>query len=562
MPRPVRITLTEAVAASCITIVAFALRVWRLSSLGVNHFDEGGYVFSALGLADPSQPATLFPNQTRFSPPFYFTGVSLLHRLTGWPVDTAALALNVLLGTATVTLVWWVGRRWFSPRAGLAAAALLALCQAHILMSRVALTDAAFSFLFLLTIALLVETVERASFGWAAAAGLAGGFLWNTKYHGWFSLLITGAALVPSLWYARRKLRDLSRPVLAWITAAVLAALFYVPWAIYVRTADGYREIANYYLTLISTEWFSNFLRHLQQQMYLEGPASRAAFLVALAFVLGWYGREQMRKSLAIIAVATVASLLFGFFGVASILTLLSVPALVRDFHVYRNRVALAWLGLWVIAAPVYHPYARLLLPWTVLTCLLAGWWLVRLADGAPADVLAGRDSGRAWPASPLTGAPGAAMVVALLAAVFVAIVSWQLGPASNPWRPARDLADVATRIAEQVPPGQDVFVLGEPPLAFYVHTSGRPAFRRVGLADLDTLTRVGYLVTGVYTDRAPNLARGMTERVQRLTRLGEYRFRPNDLRLLDDFRPARARAYNLDPDTTFDIVLYRVAPK
>jgi hypothetical protein len=112
------------------------------------------------------------------------------------------------------------------------------------------------------------------------------------------------------------------------------------------------------------------------------------------------------------------------------------------------------------------------------------------------------------------------------------------------------------------VPAGQDVYVLGEPPLAFYVHTSGRPAFRRVGLPDLDTLTSVGYLVTGVYTDRAPNLARGMTERAQRLTRLGEYRFRPNDLRLLDDFRPARAHAYNLDPDTTFDIVLYRVAPK
>jgi hypothetical protein len=53
-----------------------------------------------------------------------------------------------------------------------------------------------------------------------------------------------------------------------------------------------------------------------------------------------------------------------------------------------------------------------------------------------------------------------------------------------------------------------------------------------------------------------------MMERADRLTRLGEYRFIPNDLRLLDDFRPDRAREYLLAPDTTFDIVLYRVRPE
>jgi hypothetical protein len=103
--------------------------------------------------------------------------------------------------------------------------------------------------------------------------------------------------------------------------------------------------------------------------------------------------------------------------------------------------------------------------------------------------------------------------------------------------------------------------VLGEPPLAFYVHVSGRPAFRRVALGDLDTLQAVGYLATGVYTDRASNLARGVLERADRLTRIGSFTFHPNDLRLLDDFRPDRARAYLASPDTTFDITLYRVAP-
>jgi hypothetical protein len=327
---------------------------------------------------------------------------------------------------------------------------------------------------------------------------------------------------------------------------------------LYVRTAGGYREIANYYLTLINKQWTGNLIRHVQQQLFLEGPISRAALLVALAFVLGWRAnaRTPLAKTLLVLTAAAAASLVLGFFGVVSILALLAVPAMVRQFGEYRNRVALAWLGLWIVAAPVYHPYARLLLPYTVVTCLLAGAWLERITRGLK------ETGGEAHhEEQPLAGSPGAAPAFALVAALVVTIVAWQMRPAGNPWRSSRDLANVAASIAEHVPRGQDVFVLGEPPLAFYVHVSGRPAFRRVALGDLDTLQAVGYLATGVYTDRASNLARGVLERADRLTRIGSFTFHPNDLRLLDDFRPDRARAYLASPDTTFDITLYRVAP-
>ncbi|MGH7502353.1 MAG: ArnT family glycosyltransferase [Longimicrobiales bacterium] len=566
-----RVTVAEAIAVLCVTAAAFVLRVWNFARLGINHFDEGVYVFSALGLADASQPLTLFPNQQRFSPPFYFTAVSLLHRLTGWPVDLAALALNVGFGTATVVLVWWVGRRWYGPRAGLAAAVLLALCQSHILMSRVALTDAAFSFLFVLTIAFLVEAVERQSLRWAVLAGLAGGLVWNTKYHGWFTLLITGAAFVPAIWMARLRLRELRRPLLAWLLGGAIAILLYLPWALFIRTSEGYRQIANYYLTLISTQWFTNLVRHVQQQLYLEGPASRAALLVALALVLGWNTSAHWSKTMLLVAAAAAASLVLGFFGSVSILAFLAVPALVRGFDLYRNRVALAWLGLWVVAAPVYHPYARLLLPYTIITCLLAGAWLASNATVAgrsqhAADLAVERKRARSSSMGPVPGEriagwPGASFTVVLLAAFVIAFGSWRWRPGGNLWRSSRELADVAARIAEHVPAGQDVFVLGEPALAYYVHVSGRPSFRRVALADLDTLQNAGYLATGVYTDRAPVLARGISERARRLTRLGSFPFRPNDLRLLDDFRPDRARAFLTAPDTTFDITLYRLSP-
>ncbi len=544
----VRVTGTEAVAALVIVFAAFALRIWRWTDLGLNHFDEGVYVFSALGLAGADEPYTLFPNQTRFSPPFYFTATSLVHRWTGLPVDEAAILLNIVIGTLTVAAVWWVARQWFGQRAGLAAAALLALNQAHIGMSRVALTDAAFSFFFVLAILWLVRAVEQESLSAALLAGFATGLAWNTKYHGWFVLLITGAALLPAVWLARGRLARLRRPVSRWTLAAALGGALYVPWALYIRTAGGFSDIANYYLTLISTRWFMNFWRHLQQQAFLDGPMSRAALLVALALVLIGTPRAGRARGALLIGAGALAVLGLGSFGVLSLLALAMVPALLRSFETYRARVLLCWLGLWIVAAPVYHPYARLLLPYTVLTCILAGAFLARRAAPAAATWGRPRDLGLS--------------TVALVAAVAVASASLLLPAGGNPWRPARTMAVAADSLARIVPAGSPVLVLGEPPLAFYVHVSGRPAFRRVMLADIDDVREEGWFVTGVYADRAPNLATGIAERADRLTRVASWRVDPNDLRLLDDFNPARARRYRATPDTTFDVTLYRIGPQ
>ncbi|MCI0437046.1 MAG: glycosyltransferase family 39 protein [Gemmatimonadetes bacterium] len=549
----------EIVLALVISAVAFGLRIWGFGTLGVNHFDEGVYVFSALGLANDAEPFTLFPNQVRFAPPFFFSAASLVHAWTGMPADRAAILLNIVLGTLTVALVWWAARRWFGPTAGLAAAALLALNPSHIGLSRVALTDAAFSLFFLFAIVWLIRAVEEERLSHALMAGLATGLVWNTKYHGWFVLLITAAALVPTLWLARSRFGQLKKPLGRWAIAAAAGTALYVPWALYIRATDGYREIANYYLTLISTRWFANLWRHIEQQLFLEGPIGRAAVLVALAIVLAGATRTDRRVLIAL-PLAALAALFAGSFGVLSILSLAMVPVLLRSFGEYRSRVLLAWLGLWVIAAPLYHPYARLLLPFTVITCILGAAFMVRFVDrsadgGAP-------DSANRTGGADGTGrgrAPRAAIAAAALAAVLVALASTLFPPAGNPWRPARTMAEAAAGIAGHVPAGSPVLVIGEPPLAFYIHTSGRPAFGRVTLADLDSVRADTWFVTGVYADRAPNLERGIAERADRLTRIGSFPIDPNDLRLLDDMRPDAARAYRAAPDTTFDVTLYRV---
>src|SRR5262245_32987534 len=48
-----RITRMELCVVLTLLLLGFAFRIWKISSVGLDHFDEGVYVFSALGLTDP-----------------------------------------------------------------------------------------------------------------------------------------------------------------------------------------------------------------------------------------------------------------------------------------------------------------------------------------------------------------------------------------------------------------------------------------------------------------------------------------------------------------------------
>lgn len=540
---------TELLALVVIVLAAFVARYWAFGATGMMHFDEGVYAISASGLLQ--SPYQLFPGQINFSPPFYFTSVGVVARVFGAEPDRVAVLLNILFGTATVLAVWWIGRAWFGARAAIIAAMLLAFSQFHILMSRVVLTDAAFALWFVLGLGALTQAIDRRSYRLAILAGVIVGLAWNTKYHGWFVLLITGAALVPGLWRARAS-GEWRTPVTLWLTAAVVSLVLYLPWAAYIRIysgSGGYGSILQYYSTMLSIDWFGNLARQARQQVFLEGTLSRAAPLLALAAgLLVRRGRSVGTAAWITIGLAAGA-LLIGQAGVAALLALAGIPMLLRDFDRYHARVLLCWVGLWVVAAPVYHPYARLILPFTIASFLLTGLVIDRLLGGSDAGLVGSRQ----WPPAG----------IALAAAVVVALATPVLrDDVSDPWRRSRDLAAIADSIALRTGEGDVVHVLGEPPLAHYLRRAGRRAPPRVSLGVLDTISKPAYLVTGRYTDVAPMLRNRVSAMSDRLTKIGVYAFDPNDLRLLDDLRPAAARRYRAARDSTFDLTLYRVAPR
>lgn len=187
-----------------IVVIAAAVRVWGLD-FGLPHTqarpDETYIIDVSLALLRGTQPPP------HYDYPWFFVWMSTALYLayfvwgliTGafesfadlaasWPVRWAPFFLlnrwlSASLGTATVLIVYALGRRLCDRTTGLVAAFFLALAYIHGLNSHFGTTDVSMTFFIMLSVALLLkahETNRRSLFVWA---GLVGGFAAGTKYN-------------------------------------------------------------------------------------------------------------------------------------------------------------------------------------------------------------------------------------------------------------------------------------------------------------------------------------------------------------------------------------------
>jgi len=553
-----------------VAALALALRAWGFGETGLAQFDEGVYAFTGLGLSDPSQPYRMFPEQQKFSPPVWISMVALSYLVRG-ASDHSAILVNVIVGTLSVLGIWWIARRWFGAAAALGAAVFTALSEAHVILSRTALTDVTFTLLFFIALAAMVWSLERGGSWRAVVAGVLVGLAWNTKYHGWFALVIVAMAIVARGFVGRDNAGERAWTIMSakrWLVSAVVAGLCYLPWAAFIQLQPGATGgWSSYFATMLRTDWLGNVARHAAQQGWLEGPWSRAS--VPLAFLamtlVSPAARRRFGPWCVMLAILCTGALTLGAVGTAALAVVLGIPGLRRSPVSLATLVMLALVVLWVVMAPLYHPYFRLLLPFVMALHVMAAAMLARWLEGDDVFRLT------FWrPASPSPGSAAAPdsmrarvprLASGLVAVLLTVLVGGWLTDHSNPWRPARSFAAAADSISARIPSGAPVMVLGEPPLAFYLHQRGHPAFRRVTVTMLDAQTEPGYLVVGRYATAAPALRARLDARAQRLTLLDTIYFSPTDLRLLDDLAPGLATSYRQQPDSRYELLLYRHVP-
>ena len=164
----------ELMLVIAVCILGGLFRCLFLSDTAIEHFDEGVYA-SNLWFS-PEQGAE-YPGRYYYAPPLFpfLIEWSMIFLGSGaW----ATFLPSLLLGMATIPLIWWVARNWFGPAAGLVAAILASCSDLHLIYSRAALTDVGLGFFLLLSVYLIWKSYLSQDWKWPVLAGVTVGAGW------------------------------------------------------------------------------------------------------------------------------------------------------------------------------------------------------------------------------------------------------------------------------------------------------------------------------------------------------------------------------------------------
>lgn len=221
-----------------------------------------------------------YPNFFDYIVAVVLRGVSAAFRLVGvqrgpglfpFSLDQvlfAARLLSALLGSATILVVYAIGRRLHSEREGRLAAFLFSVAFIHILFSHQIVLDVPMTFFYGLSLYFCVLISQRGRWSDYALAGFVGGLAVATKYNGIF---IFAAVFLSHLWARetakKRILKGLLNPKI-FLAGGAGAAGFFCGHPYSLLNIKGFLGASRLLLRSVhETEWF---LRPIQPKTWLE----------------------------------------------------------------------------------------------------------------------------------------------------------------------------------------------------------------------------------------------------------------------------------------------------
>ena len=564
--------------------------------MAIEHFDEGVYASNLL-----------FPDQGFRYPDRHLYAPSLVPALIEWSIiafgdkGIAPMLPSLLFGTLTIPLIWWVGRQWFGPLAGLAAATLLSLSDFHIAFSRSALTDVPLCFWLLLAVYLFERSFRDLSWLSAIFAGVATGLAWWTKYNGWLPLAISLSGLMAWSLFARRDERHFLRHLFLWAIAAVTTIVVWSPY--WLSLPSGYGEVARNHSQYVVgfAGWTSGSLRQREALEAFNSPWSWGGITIVAVGIGMLCGRKFTALSnllvgrpspitwcvgavflvtFAIAAMAMTANrmlLLMAIYGLSvgivvtvilctkrwwcrnSEFTIAANPYTFQFIQFFFQRVD--WLlAAWIIglslSIPLYRPYPRLALPWLVGVVLLFSRW---------SDIRQGVEP---------TVERRTQMWVFLVMTLTFAVLLFPFPTDSFQFRCwetrsqfreiARDVTGDALKVAQagNQKPIQNMqavlYVYAEPGLFFHLPADGlavQPA-ANLNFVDIEATRKLPtFLVTGPHAHRSNAFADEFAKRADQFELIASYPYDASDFVRLDDVSATQLRARR-EP---LEVRLYRV---
>jgi len=273
-----RALIVRAGPLTAVVAAAAFLRFWQLDRIGFNS-DEAVYAGTAASIAGDQSLRTMFP--VFRAHPVLFQMLVAFAGHGGRPSDLAARAVPALIGILAVVVTYLLGRRLYDRRAGLIAAAILAVMPYHVIVSRQVLLDGLMTLCATATLYCVVRYAESGRQHWLLAAGAMMGLTVLSKE--------TGAVLLGGL-YAFVALTPAIRMRARHILAALAAmAVIVAPMPLVLSLAGRASTGGNYLL-------WQAFRRgnHGMWFYFTVVPLAVGVLVLAAAFVgMVWLRREN-----------------------------------------------------------------------------------------------------------------------------------------------------------------------------------------------------------------------------------------------------------------------------
>ena len=377
------------------TALGACLRLWGAHRLGLSHFDEGIYARAGTWPFLPGGFPSVGPGVMAYAPPVYPLLIGVASLPVG-PSDFAAIGVSLTCGILTIPVVGWLGWRTFGPEAGMASAGIATLSGAHVVFSRMALTDAPFLLIWLLTLGLGARFLERPGLARAIVFGAAVGLAQATKYSGWIAGAIVAASACLVLLNDRRQgVRALGFGIIS----AASAAIVYAPWFLFVEANGGYDRLLAHQRSYLggSAAWWPHWKLQMAQSLALSRGEMWFSHGIALALIgltACGYGRgTDSRRQLRFPTWSWLFAVPIGLMTTDGFLWLACLgwsSTLLMDVRPARKVLGVWWLVLAVLT-PFYHPYARLWLPIQAAGWVAGGGLLLCVVDPENAGSCPGR---------------------------------------------------------------------------------------------------------------------------------------------------------------------------
>ncbi|MEO6061672.1 MAG: glycosyltransferase family 39 protein, partial [Thermoflexales bacterium] len=431
VPESRRAPAAETLCLAAILLLAAGLRFYRIDAQSL-WYDEG----NSARIAERSIQLILEGAAGDIHPPLYYLALSLWRGLFG-ASETALRSLSAACGIGIVGLAWLLGRRLFSRRIGLAAAALVAISPFAIYYSQEARMYAMLALWAALSSVWIATLATRGSAGAPTRARrLAGPVVYAlataaglyTHYAYPFVMIAQAVALgLAGLTDREAQIRQ-PRALLAWALANLAAITLFGPWLpIALRQIQGWT---------------------VAPQAYALGPA----ILDALRWVAA--GRTLPTADAALPLVAL---------GALSALGLAAAPAEARRRALLPLALALVPFALLFVFKLYRESYLKFLLVCVLPLALLAARGLPTLAAriGIRSDVLR-------WTR------PAALAGAVILASATLAGSLNNLY--NNPAYARDDYRGIARRVLADVRPGDRVWFSGPNQWEVYTYYDPEPA--------------------------------------------------------------------------------------